>query len=285
MSFKKKLSDKFIERLNFLETDPLGIYKQSPDRIREDFGTEETALGGGYSYRQITELIQNGADAISEYCLKNSSRQADNAKIEVILTKNHLYAANTGASLSGEGLNALLRANSSPKRGIEIGRFGLGFKSLLRLGGTIELYSATNGNILFDPSRCKEKICGDFNVKEAPGLRLVWPLDNDKVDEDGHIEEFGEWAETLVRAEIKTEGYLEKLKDEMKKFQQEFLLFLPVSVKIVFRDLTGEKESLRELSVKREKNNRKVLFTGNDTSKWYYFENPAFNPEVQHLAL
>jgi superfamily II DNA or RNA helicase len=273
MSFKQKLSDEFIERLDNLKVDPLEIYKISPDRIREDFGTEETALGGGYSYRQITELIQNGADAISEYCLENSSRQADNAKIEVILTKNHLYAANTGASLSGEGLNALLRANSSPKRGIEIGRFGLGFKSLLRLGGTIELYSATNGNIYFDPHRCKKQICDDFNVKKAPGLRLVWPLNNDKTDGDEHIEKFGEWAETLVRAEIKKEGYLEKLKDEMRKFQQEFLLFLPVSVKIVFKDLTEEKEYLRELSVKRGENNRKDLFADNDTSTWRYFEN------------
>jgi hypothetical protein len=156
MSFNQKLSDEFVERLDFLKTDPLEIYKQSPDRIREDFGTEETALGGGYSYRQITELIQNGADAISEHCLENSSEQADDAKIEVVLTKSHLYVANTGAPLSQEGLNALLRANSSPKRGIEIGRFGLGFKSLLRLGGAIEVYSATNGNIFFDPPRCKK---------------------------------------------------------------------------------------------------------------------------------
>jgi hypothetical protein len=100
MSFNQKLSGEFIKRLDFLKIDPFEIYKQSPDRIREDFGTEETALGGGYSYRQITELIQNGADAISEYRLENLSEQTDNAKVEVVLTKNYLYAANTGASLS-----------------------------------------------------------------------------------------------------------------------------------------------------------------------------------------
>ena len=37
-------------------------YRRMPQDIREHAGIEETVTAGGYGYRQILELVQNGAD-------------------------------------------------------------------------------------------------------------------------------------------------------------------------------------------------------------------------------
>ena len=101
--------------------------------MREHHQLEQTVLAGGYAYRQLYELIQNGADAILEE-LEVAESPSKSPKIHIILTNRYLYAANTGAPINREGLIALLNAASSPKRQNQIGRFGLGFKSLLRFG-------------------------------------------------------------------------------------------------------------------------------------------------------
>jgi superfamily II DNA or RNA helicase len=273
--FKTPLSNEFKERLGFLTTDPLDTYSRAPDRIREDFGTEEVTLAGGYAYRQIIELVQNGADAIWESYDDNKNNIE--GRIDVLLTNTHLYVVNTGAPLSRDGLNALLRANSSPKRGVEIGRFGLGFKSLLRLGGKIEIFSRTNGNIYFDPERCRKQIHETFgtDIERSPGLRLAWAINANNQNHDSYLEEFGEWGETLIKAELKNDTALNALKDEMRKFRQEFLLFLPVPVKIKFIDTTEEKEFSRTMEVKNERNNQKRLISGENESLWYYFSMEA----------
>ena len=269
------LSNEFREKLEGLATDPLGVYKASLHRIREDFGTEEKELAGGYASRQITELIQNGADAIAEQFHENPESPQNDARIEVFLTRNFLYVGNTGAPLSGEGLKSLLTAHTSPKRSnYEIGRFGLGFKSLLRLGGKIEIYSKTNGNIFFDPSRCKQEICQQFNVQEAAGLRLAWPLENPEVY-DSCMNDIREWSETLIRAELKSAGCFDALKKEMREFAAEFLLFLPVSVRIVFRDFADGANAVppRELSVEIESASKKRLSDGGkEPLLWHCFD-------------
>src|SRR6202048_2896142 len=100
----------------------------------------------------------------------------------------------------GEGLDALLSSHSSPKRGNQIGRFGLGFKSLLKLGGRIDLFTRMSGAIRFDPLRCHEELRQQFNGTDVPSLRLAWPLD--EAERDGTCTTLA-WAETIVRAEVR----------------------------------------------------------------------------------
>jgi hypothetical protein len=53
---------------SFLESsnaNPTSAYRQVPSLIKEHHGIEQTVLAGGYGYRQIIELVQNGADAKS----------------------------------------------------------------------------------------------------------------------------------------------------------------------------------------------------------------------------
>jgi len=106
-------------------------YTAQPRDAAEHFETENEALSGGYAYRQLYELVQNAADAILE------SAEAS-GRIEVVLRPGVLETANTGSPLGEAGIIALLNARSSSKRGAEIGRFGIGFKSLLKLGGKVD---------------------------------------------------------------------------------------------------------------------------------------------------
>ena len=146
----------------------LGAYTQLPSLIKEHHGIEQTVLAGGYGYRQILELVQNGADAILEASSDTQPASHGN-RIQVVVRGSHLYVANTGAPLSQDGLEALLSSHSSPKRGNQIGRFGLGFKSLLRLGGRIDLFTKSSGGISFDPERCRQELSATFSAAEAPG--------------------------------------------------------------------------------------------------------------------
>ncbi|MBM3891564.1 MAG: hypothetical protein FJ388_20825, partial [Verrucomicrobia bacterium] len=208
-----------------LQEQRLAAYHAEPDRIREDYNIEQTVLAGGYGYRQVTELVSNGADAILE---AHESRLPlpDGNRVQVVLRDSALYVANTGAPLSAEGVDALLRSHGSTRHGSHIGRFGLGFKSLLRLGGKIDVFTKASGGIRFDPKRCRQELQEQFNAVEAPGLRLAWPLDDTERNGDGIIRELA-WAETIVRAEISSSDLRDQLRREIQSFPSEFLLFLP----------------------------------------------------------
>jgi hypothetical protein len=125
------------------------------------------------------------------------------------VTKSHLYVGNTGAPLSKDGIIALLGANSSRKRKSQIGRFGLGFKSLLALGGKIELFSRSV-SVRFDPEVCQRTIAKELRLPPeeiAPSLRMAEVISFEgEARRDEHLRELGGWATTVLRADIKAEG-------------------------------------------------------------------------------
>lgn len=212
----------------------IAAYRAAPGDIREHYGIEETVLAGGYGYRQVMELVQNGADAVLEEQEASPDRSIEDAQIAVILKERFLYVANTGAPVSDEGARALLQSHSSPKRGNQIGRFGIGFKSLLRLNGGIDLISR-GLSMQFDPKRTQNLIREEFQLPEServPSLRLAWDLDGDAIRaNDPTMSKLG-WATTIVRAEIGNTMMLDHLREEMLRFPAPFLLFLPVPVKL-----------------------------------------------------
>ena len=73
-------------------------------------------------------------------------------------------------------LVALLNAHSSAKRGGQIGRFGVGFKSLLKLGGRVDIVSRSIG-LRFDPAACRARIRARLSLPpEAPVPRVTLSL-------------------------------------------------------------------------------------------------------------
>jgi len=245
----------------------LQVYRASLGDIREDFRIEQVALAGGYGYRQALELVQNGADAILE-AHEAGACQDGQPRIEVLLDSSCLYVANTGAPFSEEGIDALLRSHSSPKRGNQIGRFGLGFKSLLRLGGKIDIASG-QAAFGFDPERCRAELRDQFKVQDAPGLRLTWVLDEDRA---GDLRSRFPWATTVVCAEIRAESFHDHLRKEIQGFPAEFLLFLPEPVSLTL-DTGGGGASKRELH--RATEDKDVVLrdgTAQSSSRWRVVE-------------
>ena len=119
----------------------LDAYKAQPNLVDEQANQEQDTARGGYADRQIVELVQNSADQLAK---------TGGGSVHIRLTDTHLYCADDGAPLDREGAKALLFSHLSPKRATaEIGRFGVGFKSVLRVTDTPAVFSLS-GSIQFD---------------------------------------------------------------------------------------------------------------------------------------
>src|SRR5450759_4096096 len=126
----------------------LRAYAAQPLLVREHAQIELHTAQGGYGRRQIYELIQNGADELID---------VGHGRIQILLTGDHLYCANEGDALDVDGVESLLTSHISMKRSSEIGRFGLGFKSVLGVSDRPEVFSAT-GSFKFDPLIAQARI-------------------------------------------------------------------------------------------------------------------------------
>lgn len=213
--------------------DRLAAYSAAPHDAEEHANIETSVLAGGYAYRQVAELVQNAADAISEM----SASGAGPGRIVIEADARGLWAANTGAPIDRAGIRALLNAHSSNKRGGQIGRFGLGFKSLLRFGGRIDVLSRSVC-LRFNPENCRSRIRVHLNIPAnapAPGLRLAdactWAAGTKAVP---GAEEFG-WATTIVFAELVAADARNAVTEEIRSFPAEFLLFLPCDAELVLK--------------------------------------------------
>ncbi|WP_030251805.1 sacsin N-terminal ATP-binding-like domain-containing protein [Streptomyces violens] len=181
----------------------LGTYAFNPDRVEEDANGERRIHQGGYGDRQLFELVQNAADEL---------REQPRGKIHVILDDDHLYCANEGTPITPEGADTILRMGVSRKRGGQIGRFGVGVKSVLSVTPTPQFFS-TSGSFGFDADWSAAEILAAVNkgraerglppvesVGETPVLRLARPLDvEQECARDGRLRELLSWATTVVR--------------------------------------------------------------------------------------
>ena len=241
----------------------LRAYTAQPRDATEHFETENEVLSGGYAYRQLYELIQNAADAVIA---------AGDAKgrIHVKLTPDTLVAANSGAALDEDGIVALLNARSSSKRGNQIGRFGIGFKSLLKLGGRIDIVSRSIG-LRFDPDACRQRIREHLNLSSdtrAPGMRLAEVLTPHAPDSLLSRELGTGWATTVVLAKITENSVFQRMTKEMEAFPSEFLLFLPADIEL---DLDVEGARSRHIS-KRIEDGVSIVSDGSRETRWKLFE-------------
>ncbi|MCE6971112.1 sacsin N-terminal ATP-binding-like domain-containing protein, partial [Cereibacter sphaeroides] len=244
----------------------LRAYEAQPRDAAEHFETENEVLSGGYAYRQLYELVQNAADAILEAA-------EPQGRIHVFLSPHRLEAANTGAALDEPGIVALLNARSSPKRGNQIGRFGIGFKSLLKLGGRVDLTSRSVG-LRFDPEACRDHIRGHLGLAKnapAPGMRLAEVLDPAAESSPLFSTSRWSWATTVVSAEISDDAAFDRLSQEIADFPAEFLLFLPSAISLKL-EVEG---AAPRLLTKRFEDGFAVVGDGTNEARWKVFEASA----------
>ena len=220
----------------------LESYRSQPNNLREDANTEEDTARGGYANRQLFELVQNSADALSK---------SDGEHIWVRLTPTHLYCADNGLPIDQDGVRALLFSHLSPKRGTdEIGRFGLGFKAVLGVTDTPEFFSAS-GSFRFDRERSAELLSPIVpDLERYPVLRLAEPFNPaPKIESDPDLREMSYWATNIVRLPLKPAAY-QSLAQQIKDFPAEFLLFVEHVGRLVLQ--TDEMEAARVVAIERE---------------------------------
>ena len=239
----------------------LSAYREQPRRVVEDAHTEEDIAGGGYARRQLFELVQNSADAVSD------SDAPDGKSVLIRLTERFLYCADDGSPIDEDGVVALMFSRLSPKRGTDqIGRFGLGFKSVLKVTDAPEFFSRS-GSFRFDRKHTADRIAEVASAKRYPVLRLAEPIDPHRerdVDEDLH--ELMSWATNIVRLPLKA-GAREDLAQQIESFPPEFLLFVDH-----VRYLTLEDGERSRNFMLRDRDGELHLDTGERTARWRVFE-------------
>ncbi|MFJ6454962.1 sacsin N-terminal ATP-binding-like domain-containing protein [Paenarthrobacter sp. NPDC091669] len=239
----------------------LEAYKIRPNLAREHDNIERSTVESGYGRKQLHELVQNAADAM----------EGTNGRICLILTEDTLYCANEGTPLDKPGLEALFMSHSSQKRDDKIGRFGLGFKSVLQVSDRPEIISRTV-SVRWDREKSRRSISAALpGQKYFPVLRLAEAFDPAEPAKGDHVlAELMEWATTIVRLPLR-EGFV-WLDDEFEVFPPEFMLF---SEQIKSLELdnrrTGSKSSW---TASRNGREVRLLAAGGEEVIWDVFSFP-----------
>lgn len=246
--FELPASVAFLERLN---RQTIAAYREKPVLIEEHVRQEKAIREGAYSRRQVYELVQNAVDALQD---------TDNGRTHVLLTNSALYCADNGRGLTNRGLMAILNSYLSPKADQEIGRYGLGFKSVLAVTDRPEFYT-TGLAFRFDPDWARHEIRNATGFSgECPVLRLARPLDKaNEIERDPHLAALAEWATTIVKLPF-SGRFPEWLENDIFEFPAQLLLFAPHVSELVLEDernlvkrvLTCERGEVYRLSGDRD---------------------------------
>ncbi len=233
-------------------------YRSQPNLVTEHANHEEDTARGGYARRQLFELVQNGADALAG---------SQNGRILIRLTPERLYCADNGLPVDSDGVKALMFSHLSPKRGTdEIGRFGLGFKSVLGVTDTPEFFSRS-GSFRFNRKRAAELIRPiSPGADRYPVLRLPEAIDpSNESETDAILRELMGWARNIIRLPLKPEAH-ESLRRQIEDFPMEFLLFVEHVSNLILRIDRSKYERTATLS---REDDLRVLHNGKNVTRWF----------------
>jgi superfamily II DNA or RNA helicase len=251
------LDSEIAKAVEQYSSETLAAYREAPRFVEEHANLERAAVEGGYGRRQLFELVQNGADELVDSA----------GRVQVVLTEDALYCANEGRPLSVAGVGALLSSHLSSKRGIEIGRFGLGFKSVLGITTRPEIFSRS-GSLRFDPEEAARRIHEVVpSAQRTPVLRIALAVDAEaEATADPFLAELMTWATTVVRLPRDTADS-SWLSDDLDRFPSQFLLFSPHVEQLVLDN--QEKDKRRTIGAKREGD--EVVLEDDGESRWRVF--------------
>ncbi|MEU7833813.1 DEAD/DEAH box helicase family protein [Nonomuraea sp. NPDC049129] len=210
----------------------LKSYVANTDLVEEHANIETSVREGGYGTRQLFELIQNGADEL---------RSAPDGLIHVVLTAETLYCANRGNPVTPEGARTILASHLSHKRGAEIGRFGVGFKSVLSVSDQPQFFSRS-GSFGWSASRARARILEHIPASgPTPVLRIAHLLDADQERmSDVILDELMSWAATVIKLPLRNDGVADHLSEQLRDFPEVFAVFSPHAGRVILEDRRGE---------------------------------------------
>ncbi|MCV7644648.1 DEAD/DEAH box helicase family protein [Micrococcus luteus] len=253
------------EHLTALREASLDAYRSDPRLIEEHANQEEQISVGGYASRVVRELVQNAADAMA-----GSNQSSHAGHIDVVLDRDNraLYVGNRGLPFSRAGLEALTHAHLSIKRGDEIGKYGLGFKSVLAVCDHPEVFSRT---VSFrfgteqDVSRLREIAPG---LQRYPMLRLAVEIDaSSHAESDPVLADLMKESVTVVRlGNLRSD---KTLLDEIEAFNGLFLLFVDHVASVRFLVLKdGQRQEITHRCEQVAPNRFRVTTAGGGTAEW-----------------
>ncbi|MFD2792914.1 DEAD/DEAH box helicase [Promicromonospora vindobonensis] len=188
-------------------------YTNDPDLLEEHVGMEDNFQAGGYGERQVEELLQNAID-----------RLVEPGRAEFRLANGTLYCANEGEPFAAAGVRAVAGAFLSPKRDEQIGRFGLGFKSVLGVTDHPQILSRTVSFGFNEPEAAELLSDLPYRPTRVPTLRVPSIIDARAcAAEDPNVAEMMGWAATIVRLPLVRGGA--RLRERLKGFDFRYLLF------------------------------------------------------------
>lgn len=205
----------------------LAVYREDRSRIEQDANNELRISEGGYNNRQLEETVQNAVDAA----------RRGGSRIEVRLTTDTLYVANDGEPFLDDGVSGLMASDLSRKEGESIGRFGIGFKSVLAISDRPRVFSRSV-SFGFDKGWAASTLRQHgFVSPRYPTMRIAQVLDpHVHAAADPHLKEIMDWASTVVVLPLAA-GYL-GVSRRLMAFRPHFVLFAPHILQARFYDLT-----------------------------------------------
>jgi hypothetical protein len=186
----------------------------------------------------------------------------------VLLTSHALYCANQGRPVDVDGVSAILSSHVSRKRGAEIGRFGLGFKSVLGVSSR-PMFLSRSGSFAFDADWTAARIASAVPGQDRyPVLRLARSIDPaEAARRDPLLAELMEWASTVVKLPLEA-GAGTWLLEDLSGFPAEFTLFSDHVRELLLEHPPSQHR--REIRVEKDDRDL-VLRDGSSASQWRVF--------------
>ncbi|MDA1348777.1 MAG: hypothetical protein O3A47_07910, partial [Chloroflexi bacterium] len=188
--------------------------------------------------------------------------------ISVLIADNTLYCANEGEPISEKGMRYLLMSHLTTKGREDIGRFGLGFKSVLAVCDHPEVYSRSV-SFRFNPPEHTATMAALVGEGESlPKLRTAVPLSwDDGCAQDSNLADLLTWATTVVRLPLREVSVQDAL-DQVAAFPAAFLVFSPHVSQLSV--LAQEYGVAREVTVAEDGDH--IVVTENGTAeRWRVF--------------
>lgn len=267
MSWPELMDPALQDHISERQSKALRVYEQDHDLLIEHVRQEDSFRTGGYGTRQIPELLQNAVDALGA--------GGGSGMVEFRLADGALYCANEGAPFEAAGLTAVTYAFLSAKRGDEIGRFGLGFKSVLGVSDQPQIFSRSV-SFAFNAPETIELFAG---VPSAGGryplLRVPSLVDVEQARrEDQNLAEMMGWATSIVKLPLTREGA--RLRQELADFKPESLLFFKGldRLRITLQDRPGTAAVSRDFRREGRLEDGEVVIVDPDgaSARWLYAE-------------
>lgn len=274
MSWPELMDPALQEYIEERQATALRTYENDPDLLIEHVRQEDSFRTGGYGTRQISELLQNAVDAVGS--------GGGTGMVEIRLADGTLYCANEGAGFVRDGVRAVTYAFLSTKRGDEIGRFGLGFKSILGITDHPQIFSRSV-SFEFNAPDTAELFAGIPNEGgRLPLLRIPTLTDPARAAaEDPNLAELFSWATTVVKLPLTREG--ERLRKELLSFDVEALLFFkPLDrLRITVQESPGAAPQSRDYVREGHPDNGEVhlIAPGHERERWLYAER-EYRPSI-----